>query len=67
MVDIWKYANTLPKLTITTVDGEELSGKVIGVFDAEEFEDEEDSLALELKSGQIVSFYPSDIKSAREV
>lgn len=66
MVDIWKYAKTLPKLTITTIDGEKLSGKVIGVFDAEEFEDEEDSLALELSSGRVVSIFPSEIQSARE-
>ena len=67
MVDVWKYANTLPMLRVETVDGEKFSGKVIGVFDAEEFEDDEDSLALELSDGQIVSLFPSEIRAAHEL
>lgn len=66
MIDIWDYAKTLPKLVVETKEGEIFKGQVIGVFDAEEFEDEADSLSLELESGEIMSFYPSDICSAYE-
>ncbi|MCI9466556.1 MAG: hypothetical protein HFE99_05505 [Ruminiclostridium sp.] len=66
MIDIWGYGRTLPKLSIETVDGETFKGQVIGVFDADELEESEDSLSLELADGKIVSFYPSEIKSVHE-
>lgn len=66
MINIWEYANKLPNLEIETTEGQRFSGKVIAVFDAEESGEEQDNLALELKNGRIVSFYPSDIKTVRE-
>ena len=67
MFDIRKFAKTLPKITVETIDGKIFSGEVIAVFDAEEFEEDEDSLALETPRGSIYSFFPSEIKDAYEI
>lgn len=63
MINIWNYANDLPRVILTGIDGSEYIGKVLAVLDAEETEDLEDYIDLRLDSGEIKSFYPSEIKS----
>ena len=63
MVNIWDYANTLPRIKLKAVTGEEFIGRVIMVLAAEETEDVEDSIDIRLDSGAIKSFYPDEIES----
>ncbi len=63
MVNVWEYANALPRVKLKTADGKWLVGKVIMVLDAEETEDVEDSIDIEMDSGEIKSFYPNEIES----
>ncbi len=63
MVNIWEYANALPRVKLKTADGAAIVGKVAMVWDAEELEDAEDSMDIELDSGEIKSFYPDEIES----
>lgn len=65
MVNIWDYAWELGRMRITTNSGASYTGDVVCVLDAEETEDDEDSIAIELKSGEIKTFYPSEIKSIK--
>ena len=61
MVNIWEYANDLPKIKLVTTNGERYVGDVYMVFDAEEADDKEDILALSVEGGRIRHFYPSQI------
>ncbi len=61
MVNIWDYANERPRIRVTTNDGERYVGDVLMVYDAEETDDEEDSIAVELDDGEIVRLFQSDI------
>lgn len=63
MVNIWDYANQLPRVRLVTSSGESFSGKVIAVLDALESDDELDNMAVEADSGEIRIFYPNDIES----
>lgn len=63
MIDVWDYANALPRVKLKTATGDWIIGKVIMVFDAEETEDVEDSIDIELDNGEIKSFYPDEIES----
>lgn len=63
MVNVWEYANALPRVKLKTSDGAVIVGKVAMVWDAEELEDAEDSMDIELDSGEIKSFYPDEIES----
>ena len=63
MVNVWEYANALPRIKLKTADGNWFSGKVIMVLDAEETEDVEDSIDIEMDSGDIKSFYQDEIES----
>lgn len=63
MINIWDYANTHPRIALVATDGKPYIGGVIAVWDAEEAEDEEDSIAIEMDSGEIKSFYPDEIES----
>ena len=65
MVNIWDYANTRPRIRLVDVNKRVYVGDVYMVYDALESNDERDSLALELDSGEIVSFYPEDIVSIK--
>lgn len=62
MVNVWDYANQLPYVTVKTVDGRIFSGETICVMDAEETDDEEDSLTIEAKTGRITTFLQSEIE-----
>lgn len=63
MVNIWEYANFLPRVKLTDVYGNKYIGKVLAVLDAEETEDTDDSIDIRIDGGEIKSFYPDEIKS----
>lgn len=63
MVNIWDYANQLPRVRLVTSSGESFVGKVIAVLDALESDDELDNMTVEADSGEIRIFYPEDIES----
>ena len=63
MVNVWDYANELPRIKLKTVAGDWFVGKVIMVLNAEETEDVEDSIDVEMGSGEIKSFYQDEIES----
>ena len=61
MVNIWGYANTLPYVALKAVDGRSCPGQIICVMGSEETYFDEDSLAIEMDSGEIVTFMQSEI------
>lgn len=63
MVNIWNYANELPRIKIKTVNGTELIGDVVAVLDSEEIGSTQDCIDVEVDSGEIMSFYPNEIDS----
>lgn len=63
MIDIWEYANKKPRIALVGTDGHKYVGKVLIDLDAEETEDTEDCMDIELDSGEIKSFYPDEIES----
>lgn len=63
MINIWEYANMLPRIELVGIDGSKYIGDVIAVLDAEETEGEQDCIDIELDSGEIKSFYPDEIES----
>ena len=63
MVNIWDYANRLPRLKILTATGKSFEGKVIAVLDALESNDDQDNMVVEADSGEINVFYPEEIES----
>ena len=63
MVNIWDYANQLPRVKLLTAMGEVFEGKVIAVLDALESDDDQDNMAVEADSGEIKIFYPEEIES----
>lgn len=63
MVNIWDYANRLPRVKILTATGKSFEGKVIAVLDALESNDDQDNMVVEADSGKINVFYPEEIES----
>lgn len=63
MVNIWDYANKKPKIRVNAKDGNKYIGRTLMVWDALETESEQDSIDIELRSGEIMSFYPDEIES----
>lgn len=63
MVNIWYYANRLPRVKILTATGKSFEGKVIAVLDALESNDDQDNMVVEADSGEINVFYPEEIES----
>ena len=63
MVNIGDYANKKSKICVKTKNGSNCIGKTLMVWDAIETESEQDSITLELDSGEIKSFYPDEIGS----
>ena len=63
MINLWDYANDLPKVIIHKKDGSVISGRTICIWDAEETEDVEDSIALDLDDGGVESVYQSEVES----
>ncbi len=63
MVNIWDYANKRPRICLETEDGEEYIGQTYMVWDAEESDDDRDSITIEMDNGAIKSFYADEIKS----
>ena len=60
-MDLWDYIYSFVRLKLKT--GERYTGDVIAVFDAEEVEEREDSLSLEVRQGQIYGFFTSEIQT----
>ena len=67
MVNIWEFANTRPKIKIQTKNNDVYTGYTLMVWDADESDDDEDSITIEMSSGEIKSFYPSDIVSIETI
>ena len=67
MVNIWEYANSFPKVRIKTKDGGLYVGYTLMVWDADESNDDEHSITIELNSGETRSFYPSEIESIEKI
>lgn len=67
MVNIWEFANTRPKIKIRTKNNAVYTGYTLMVWDADESDDDEDSITIEMSSGEIKSFYPSDIVSIEAI
>ena len=63
MVNIWDYANRLPRVKILTATGKSFEGKVIAVLDALESNDDQDNMVVEAGSGAIKVFYPEVLES----
>ena len=63
MINIWEYANSLPRIRLQTTTNEKYEGQVIAGWDAEEMDDTEDCIDIRVDSGAIKSFYPYEIKS----
>lgn len=63
MVNIWDYANRLPRVKILTATGKSFEGKVIAVLDALESNDDQDNMVVEADIGEINVFYPEEIES----
>ena len=61
MINIWEYANSLPRIKLRANDDQVFVGKTIMVWDAEETDDDEDSITIEMDDGVIRTFYPSEI------
>ncbi len=60
-MDLWDYIYSYVRLKLKT--GETFTGDVIAVFGAEEVEEREDSLSLEVRQGQIYGFFASEIQT----
>ena len=67
MINIWDYANTRPRIRLKTKNGRTFVGDTLMVYDAIETDSEEDSISVELNTGEIASFYPSEISSIEVV
>ena len=67
MVNVWEYANDLPRVRITAKDGSIFSGRVVHVIDAEEIEESEDYISVEAVTGEIRLFGASEIKSINRI
>ena len=67
MVNIWDYANMRPRVKLIDTSDESFVGGILMVWDAIETDDEQDSVSLELDTGEIVRFYQSEIKSIEEL
>lgn len=69
VINLWEYANNRPFVLIKKKDGTVVYGKTIGVFDAEELDDEddEDMIAVDLDDGGTESIYQSEIESIERI
>ena len=67
MVNLWDYGNDLPTVVICKKDGTVIQGKTICIWDSEETEDAEDSIALDLTDGGVESVYQSEIASIERI
>lgn len=67
MVNIWEFANTHPRVSLVDQSGKRYVGQTLMVFDAEESDDERDSIAIEMDSGEIIMFYPEEISAIETV
>ena len=67
MVNIWDYANALPRVRLRTVSGGRFAGNVIAVLDKLEADDEKDMMVIEADSGEIRWFYPDEIESVEVI
>lgn len=63
MINLWDYAEMLPRIQLITKDGSIYVGDTVIVYDADEIECAEDCIALEIEDGQIKHFFPSQIAS----
>ena len=66
MVNIWEYAEKLPRVLLITKDGKSYVGNIVCVMDGEETEDTEDSLTLEEVNGRMRVFFQSEIEKMVE-
>lgn len=67
MVNVWNFAEDLPKVKVTLKTGVAFIGEVIHVSDAEEVEADEDFISIEADDGDIGFFATSEIESIERV
>lgn len=60
-MNIWDF--NYQKVRLTYKDGDVFAGRIIEISPAEDEEQGEDCVALELSDGRIIGFYESEIKS----
>lgn len=63
MINVWDYAETLPKIKLIDKFGGITTGEVICVLDAEENETAEDSITIEREDIGPKTFFQSEIES----
>lgn len=63
MINVWTFAEDLPFVEITDVNGVVFKGEIIHISDAEEADAEDDEVVVEALSGEIRIFPVSQISS----
>ena len=66
MINIWDYYGA-GKVSLKTKQGEQFIGSVLTVWTAEENETDEPVIDIELRTGEIWGFMPSEIESISEI
>lgn len=67
MVNVWDFAEDLPKVKVTLKNGVAFIGEVIHVSDAEEVEADEDFISIETDDGDVGFFAQSEIERIERV
>jgi hypothetical protein len=67
MINLWDYARGRPRVRITRKSGSIVQGKTIGVFDAEELDDDEDAIGIDLDGGGADTVYLSEIAKIERI
>ena len=65
MINVWTFAEDLPFVEITDVNGVVFKGEIIHISDAEEADAEDDEVVVEALSGEIRIFPVSQISSIK--
>lgn len=65
MINVWTFAEDLPFVEITDVNGVVFKGEIIHISDAEEADAEDDEVVVEALSGEIRIFPVSQISSMK--
>ncbi len=67
MINLWDYANDLPRVRITLKNGNIIQGNTIIVFDAEELDDDEDAIGVDLDGGGAATVCQSEIAKIERI
>ncbi|MCI2056053.1 MAG: hypothetical protein LKJ86_02800 [Oscillibacter sp.] len=67
MINVWEYANDLPRVKVVTESKDVFEGRVIQVIDSEEIEEDEDYISVEANDGEIKLFSASEISAVERI